>query len=788
MGFVSVAAVNASAQTSKTGRISEGLLANRPSTCAAGDVFLQTNSPYLSYTCGPTSTWTPSSLPRFSTNGQITFSSTSTGLSSNANLTFDTTNGVTLGDLGGAANQALHIASQTSGNAITVDGGQSSFSLTGTGSAPVLAFSFVTGTNPDISAAVFGEVSTVMGSSNNPGGMAGVVGSGVARGSGTLDGLFGVQGQLETRDGASGTVTLGADFYAAGPGFVESTTFTQMNGLYVEDQHDAHVTSSYGIQIAAQTSPGYSIYSAGGPTHLGPIAGDFSAPANGDMWYNTVSGKFRCRENGSTVNCVGSGGGGGAFSDLTSGTNTSAAMVVGNGASLVASGTGFITATSTLNGVTAASNFTSGGLVSAAGNNKTLQAAQLSGDVTTTSGGTATTLANIPSAVPMAGYLLATNIAAPSSPASGKNALFSDSTDLRFHDKNASGSIGTTVVANTGASNQFLTAISAAGVVSRAQPNLSNIAAGASPSGNFNFAGATTLEIPTASSFVCAIAGCVGEDTGAAVMYHNFTNGVDSIAGSFPVSLAPSNGDIVKYVVSGTNVSLGKVTASTLSGLSGMTAGYIPLAATSTTITSNSHFDDGITTASTITSTEAIVGPSFTTNSSGAGYFGCTAGTLPGVGSASTVRITCPATATAYEFVMPLAAGTGLLQTSNSANVVTGSIDTPAYAAQTDGSTVTWAIGSQFISSASLLFTTHGGSRTLNITNPINGGRYRLKITQDGTGGEGLTLGTGCTWKVSGAGGGAITPSTGANAIDVLDFDYDGGSSTCNAIFTKNFT
>lgn len=110
---------------------------------------------------------------------------------------------------------------------------------------------------------------------------------------------------------------------------------------------------------------------------------------------------------------------------------------------------------------------------------------------------------------------------------------------------------------------------------------------------------------------------------------------------------------------------------------------------------------------------------------------------------------------------------------------------TPAYAAQADGATVTWAIAGALIAKASLLFTVHSGSRTLNLTGLVNGGSYVLKITQDGTGGEGLTLGTGCTWKVSGGGAGAVTPSATANAIDVLAFEYDG--TNCLANFNKLF-
>lgn len=68
-----------------------------------------------------------------------------------------------------------------------------------------------------------------------------------------------------------------------------------------------------------------------------------------------------------------------------------------------------------------------------------------------------------------------TNSAAAVSPSAGLVNVWTDSTDLRLHDKNSAGTIGTTVVADTGAANNFLTGISAAGVVSKAQPSFSNI-------------------------------------------------------------------------------------------------------------------------------------------------------------------------------------------------------------------------------------------------------------------------------------------------------------------------
>jgi hypothetical protein len=128
-------------------------------------------------------------------------------------------------------------------------------------------------------------------------------------------------------------------------------------------------------------------------------------------------------------------------------------------------------------------------------------------------------------------------------------------------------------------------------------------------------------------------------------------------------------------------------------------------------------------------------------------------------------------------------AGDPVVLATNGIDIADGG--SPAFATLTDASTVTWAIASRLVANANLTFTTHGGSRTLNLTGLVNGGSYVLWIKQDGTGGEGLTLGTGCTWKVSNGGGGAIHPSTGANVTDVLAFTYDG--TNCYLNFNLNF-
>jgi hypothetical protein len=108
------------------------------------------------------------------------------------------------------------------------------------------------------------------------------------------------------------------------------------------------------------------------------------------------------------------------------------------------------------------------------------------------------------------------------------------------------------------------------------------------------------------------------------------------------------------------------------------------------------------------------------------------------------------------------------------------------FATLTDGATVTWAIASAMCDNAGLTFTVHSGNRTLNLTGLVNGGSYVVWLKQDATGGEGLVLGTGCTWKVIGGGAGAVTLTATASAIDILSFTYDGAN--CYANIGKNYS
>jgi hypothetical protein len=87
----------------------------------------------------------------------------------------------------------------------------------------------------------------------------------------------------------------------------------------------------------------------------------------------------------------------------------------------------------------------------------------LTGDVTAIGSGTiTTTLANIPTAVPMAGYLAATAIAAPGTPAAGLGRVYVDSTSKNLAVKDDAGVVKHGVQTVT-CTNQFVTAVSDAG-------------------------------------------------------------------------------------------------------------------------------------------------------------------------------------------------------------------------------------------------------------------------------------------------------------------------------------
>lgn len=75
--------------------------------------------------------------------------------------------------------------------------------------------------------------------------------------------------------------------------------------------------------------------------------------------------------------------------------------------------------------------------------------------------------------------ILFTNIVAPATPGAGTTRGYVDSTTKRLSDKNDAGTVGNTVVASLAVANQFMTGISAVGVITRAQPAFTDISGSA---------------------------------------------------------------------------------------------------------------------------------------------------------------------------------------------------------------------------------------------------------------------------------------------------------------------
>lgn len=104
-----------------------------------------------------------------------------------------------------------------------------------------------------------------------------------------------------------------------------------------------------------------------------------------------------------------------------------------------------------------------------------LQRAALAGDLNCAAGSNTCALTNIPSGTTMAGSLLATAIAAPGTPASGKGSIYVDSTSKNISVKDDAGVVKHGVRTKAAVASNFLTAIADDGTVTAAQPAYSDI-------------------------------------------------------------------------------------------------------------------------------------------------------------------------------------------------------------------------------------------------------------------------------------------------------------------------
>jgi hypothetical protein len=291
---------------------------------------------------------------------------------------------------------------------------------------------------------------------------------------------------------------------------------------------------------------------------------------------------------------------------------------------------------------------------------------------------------------------------------------------------------------------------------------LASVAAGASPIGLFDFSAATHLKLPIHAGYTAAASGEIGYDSTNGNLHFNISS-TDLLALGFPsASGLPTNGDCAKFTIIGAWLEVTDAGAPCGSG-GGLadpgSNGLLKRTALNTT---------AVAAAADVVAALATD----TVNSSSYGYH-------TGSGGDST----CP-TPTASVTYHCQKAGVEQVSVSGAAYVPVVNF-TPAPSTLTDGATVTWAIGSNPLANSVLTLVHTTGTRALNLTGLVSGGNYVVVLKQDATGSALLTLGTGCTWKVSGGGAGAVTLSTSANSVDVLAFYYDGAS--CYANLNKNF-
>lgn len=105
------------------------------------------------------------------------------------------------------------------------------------------------------------------------------------------------------------------------------------------------------------------------------------------------------------------------------------------------------------------------------------------------------------------------------------------------------------------------------------------------------------------------------------------------------------------------------------------------------------------------------------------------------------------------------------------------------------GGTTTFPAASAAIAGAEVV-ATHGTATMFVPTGLVKWGSYSVEIEEDGTGGGvTFTLGTGgaCSqWRIAGGGSGAVSLTPTPNAIDLLEFTYDGTSCVGALISNAN--
>ena len=308
--------------------------------------------------------------------------------------------------------------------------------------------------------------------------------------------------------------------------------------------------------------------------------------------------------------------------------------------------------------------------------------------------------------------------------------------------------------------------------------------------------------------------GCPPQPVTKNVVTHQWINSYTSATGLF-TSSQPAFSDIsgqatnAQLATQTANTVLGALTATTPSGLampscSGASSALIWTSGTG--FGCNTIANTGNTTSTSLTSNSlpkanganSIINSLFTDSGTVGAYTGTGGFSTPSLSLSDTVNngqdsyttgsggdSTCVLNTTSASYTNCVKSGIPQVSVGSSGPYVPYAL-TNTYATLTDGAPITWAIpaGVQLPNATVTLVHTLS-TRALNITGLVSGASGVLIIKQDSTGGAALTLGTGCTWKIVGGGAGAIVLTGTANSIDILAWSYDG--TNCYGVLDANF-
>jgi hypothetical protein len=187
--------------------------------------------------------------------------------------------------------------------------------------------------------------------------------------------------------------------------------------------------------------------------------------------------------------------------------------------------------------------------------------AALTGDVTASADSNTTVLANIPSGVAMAGSLLATAIAAPSTPAAGKASVYVDSTSKNFAAKNDAGTVNHGVQTRSASANNWIRSIADDGSTTISQPAIADVSGwgtgvAAAVGANVGSAGAPVLfngagGTPSSMTGTNISGTASGLTAGNVTTNANLTGDVTSVGNATTLTNAPVIAKVLTGYVSG---------------------------------------------------------------------------------------------------------------------------------------------------------------------------------------------------------------------------------------------